>query len=129
MDLTLLAIPFAICRLAPGDAMPGWTARAREFLTVSRTPTELSIVADESAVPSEVSAARGYRALRVEGPLPLHLVGVMAGIAAPLAEAGVPIFPIATHDTDYILVHESTLSRATAALESAGHRVTGAVDE
>ena len=72
--LTVLGDHFALCRL-PADAdVPAWVTRATAFLTVSRTPTELSIVADERAVPAELDAQRGYRALRVDGPLPLELV-------------------------------------------------------
>jgi len=125
----MLAAPLALCRLAPTDAVPAWTELSRTFLTISRTPTELSIVADEAAVPADILAARDYRALRVDGPLSLELIGIVASIATPLAAAKVPIFPIATYDTDYVLVHHSALSRAIAALESAGHRVTLEVAE
>jgi hypothetical protein len=121
--LTVLEGRFALCRLAAGSAVPSWIAQADTFLTVSRTPTELSIVADESAVPPEMVAQRGYRALMVEGPLPLELVGVLAAIAAPLAAAGVPIFPIATYDTDYLFVPDAQLERAVSALLAAGHCV------
>ena len=123
LTLRLLAPRYALCRLASGDAIPAWTSEARTFLTISRTPDELSIVADEEAVPPELDAARGYRALRVEGPMPLDLVGVMAAIAEPLAAARVPIFPIATCDTDYILVLDAHLAESVAALEAAGHSV------
>ncbi|HEX6533556.1 MAG TPA: ACT domain-containing protein [Gemmatimonadaceae bacterium] len=119
----MLAEPVALCRLSPSEPVPAWTAEAREFLTVSRTPTELSIVADESVVPPAADAQRGYRVLRVEGPLPLELVGVFAAMAGPLAAMNVPIFPIATYDTDYLLVHDAMLERAIAALTSAGHVV------
>jgi hypothetical protein len=104
--------------------VPSWSAGARTFLTISRTPQELSIVADEVAVPLLVPAERGYRALRVEGPLPLDWVGVLAALAVPLADAGVSIFPIATYDTDYILVRGGALAQAVAALATAGHEVT-----
>ena len=124
VSLTVLATPLALCRLAPTDAVPAWTELSRAFLTISRTPSELSIVVDEAAVPADILAARNYRALRVDGPMSLDLIGVVASIAAPLAAAKVPIFPIATYDTDYVLVHQGVLSRAIAALEAAGHRVT-----
>jgi len=124
LPLRVLAAPLALCRLAASDAIPEWTALARTFLTISRTPTELSIVADESAVPASVNAQRGYRALRVEGPLPLDLIGIFAAIAAPLAAANVPVFPIATYDTDYVLVAQSHFERAVSALEAAGHIVS-----
>ena len=123
LPLRALAAPLALCRLSASDAIPEWAALARTFLTISRTPTELSIVADESVVPEGIDAQRGFRALRVEGPLPLDLIGIFAAIASPLAAANVPIFPIATYDTDYVLVAENNFERAVAALEAAGHRV------
>ncbi|MEP7067084.1 MAG: ACT domain-containing protein [Gemmatimonadota bacterium] len=124
LPLRALAAPLALCRLAASDAIPEWTASARTFLTISRTPSELSIVADEAVVPAHVDAQRGFRALRVDGPLPLDLVGIFAAIATPLADAQVPIFPIATYDTDYVLVSEGNLTRAIEALRTAGHRVS-----
>jgi hypothetical protein len=123
LPLRALAEPLALCRLAPGEAIPEWTALARTFLTISRTPTELSIVADESIVPANVDAQRGFRALRVDLPLPLDLVGIFSAIAGPLADADVPFFPIATYDTDYVLVTEGNFQRAVTALEAAGHLV------
>jgi hypothetical protein len=123
LPLRILAAPLALCRLSANDSIPEWTALARTFLSISRTPTELSIVADESVVPADVNAQRGFRALRVEGPLPLDLIGIFAALASPLADASIPIFPIATYDTDYVLVSQSNLERAVQALEAAGHRV------
>ena len=123
LALTVLDDRFAICRLPADAEVPEWVTRAAAFLSVSRTPTELSIIADEGAIPAELDAQRGYRALRVEGPLPLELVGVLAALAAPLAAAGVPIFPVATYDTDYLFVRDTELARAVAALVAAGNRV------
>ncbi len=123
LSLTLLVARFALCRLPANAAVPPWTTHASTFLTISRTPTELSIVADEDAMPPETKAERGFRALRVEGPLPLELVGIAASIAVPLAAAGVAIFPIATYDTDYVLLRETALAPAIVALRAAGHVV------
>ena len=47
----------------------------------------------------------------------------MASLAEPLADANVSIFPIATHDTDYLLIRESQLDIAIHALTSYGHAV------
>lgn len=124
LPLRALATPLALCRLSATDAIPEWTELARTFLTISRTPAELSIVADESAVPPDVNAQRGYLALRVDGPLPLDLIGIFAAIASPLAAADVPIFPIATYDTDYVLIEDIHFDRAVRVLEAAGHRVS-----
>lgn len=46
---------------------------------------------------------------------------MLAALAGPLARANVPIFPIATHDTDWILVPGAQLDAAVGALRRAGH--------
>jgi len=123
LDLEILPETLAICRLPPGAPIPGWAVEAEQFVTISRTREELSIVAVQSAIPDGVHSERDYRAFRVRGTLPMHLVGILAGIAGPLAEAGVSIFAISTFDTDYVLVKSADLERSAAALAGAGHRV------
>jgi hypothetical protein len=44
-------------------------------------------------------------------------------MAAPLADAGVPIFAVSTYDTDYVLVREVDLNGAIGLLRKAGHSV------
>ena len=122
--LRALAEPLAICRLAPDSALPAWALAAADFVNIGRTPDELSIVAAERLVPSDVRAARGYRALRVLGEMPFDVVGVMAALTAPLAAVGVPLFGISTFDTDYLLVHADHFERAVRALTGAGHQVS-----
>ncbi len=95
----------------------------REFTTVSRTRDELSITTVQTAVPADVKCERDYRALRVRGPLPLNLIGILAAIADPLARAGLSIFAISTFDTDYVLVKARDLEAAVRTLERAGHHV------
>jgi len=122
--LTLTVFPdrYAICRLGPAEPVPGW-ANADYFVSVSRTREELSIVCPEINVPGGINAAKGWRVLKCEGPLDYGLTGIVASLANPLADAGVPIFPIATHDTDYVLIKEPQLEIAVNALISYGHVV------
>jgi hypothetical protein len=49
----------------------------------------------------------------------------MARLTAPMAEVGISILGLATFDTDYLLVREADLERATDALQAAGHHVRG----
>lgn len=123
LALTVLTTPLAICRSDPGAREPTWLTNAAAFVSVTRTASELSIVVDEAIVPPAAQAARGYRALRVEGPLGLELVGVIAVLCGTLASVGVPVFPIATYETDYLLVPGVALVRALDALRLAGHSV------
>jgi hypothetical protein len=62
--------------------------------------------------------------LRVAGKLPFDATGILASIAVPLANGGVPIFAISTFDTDYLLVRESSLDAAVRLLRDAGHSVS-----
>ena len=119
--LELLAESFAICRLGAHDPVPAWALLPGAFASICRSPDELSIVCPDLAVPPTVAAERGYRALRVRGPLPFQITGVLAGIARPLADAEIPIFAISTYDTDYVLVRSRDLAQAVEVLREAGH--------
>jgi hypothetical protein len=123
LPLVLLPDTLAICRLEADAPVPGWVNDSGGFVTVSRTTEELSITALQRVVPPEVRCERDYRAFRVRGPLPLDLIGILAAIANPLADAGLGIFAISTFDTDYVLVKSRDLAVAVAALEAAGHQV------
>ena len=122
--LRVLRVPgrFAVCRLSPAHAVPLW-ADGPGFMSITRTADELSIVCEDAAVPEGTECLRGYVAMRVEGTLAPELVGVLVSLAKPLADAGIPILAIGTHDTDYVLVREPDLERAVGALERAGHEV------
>jgi uncharacterized protein len=125
MGLKLQVLPsrFAVCRLAPGAAIPYWVAGKAEFVSITRTSAELSVVCPEWSVPAATQCGRGWRALQVAGPLDFSLTGILVSVARPLAEAGVSIFAVSTYDTDYVLVREECLDRAIDALSAAGHSV------
>jgi hypothetical protein len=95
----------------------------RPFGAAARTADELSIVCREEDAPADVRRDDGWRALKVEGPFAFAEVGVLASVAAPLAEAGIGILALATFDTDYVLVKETELEQACQALVRAGHTV------
>jgi uncharacterized protein len=126
MRLEVLRGEFAIVRLDASAAVPPWVEPGA-FSSITRTREELSIVCESSRVPAGVhidnDAERGWRCMKVEGPLDFSLTGVLASLAEPLARAGIPIFAISTFDTDYVLVKAAALDGAIVALESAGHTV------
>ena len=119
MKLTLFPTRLAVCRLAPDAALPDWPGGA--FISITRTPDELSIVCNESSVPDSVIAERGWSAFQLEGPIPFEVTGVAASLTAPLAAEGISLFLISTYDTDWLLVKESVRERAVAALRAAGY--------
>ena len=119
-ELELLPARYVVCRLAADAEAP---AIGGGFFSITRTRDELSVVCEESVAPEHAKCERGWRALKVAGPLEFSLTGVLAAIAVPLAAAGVSIFAISTFDTDYVLVKDDALETALEVLRRAGHRV------
>jgi len=122
--LVIIVTPhrLAICRLGPKDDLPA-AIRGASFWSATRTEEELSLVIPEDFIPPGCRCERGWRALKVAGPLDLSLTGVLKAIADPLAHVGISLFALSTYDTDYLLVREKDLEIAGAILSQAGHRV------
>ena len=118
-----------MCRLASDARIPAWALEGG-FFCVVRTRDELSIVCDEDSckkdrMPDGALAERGWVALKLEGPFPFTMTGVLASFLQPLAEAQIPIFAISTFDTDYVLIKREKLEQAVVALGAAGHEKIG----
>lgn len=123
MTFTLSVLPdeLAICRFNLNDS---WgLPQQGSLMSVTRTEDEISVVCPVESVRENARAELGWWALKVHGPIPFELTGVLASIVNPLAEAKIPVFAISTFDTDYVLVKEETLERAAEALRQAGHLV------
>lgn len=122
LALRLLPETLAVCRVVPDGPVPAWATHG-SFYSVTRTDDEVSIVCPEDAVPQDVEAERGWKALQVEGPLDFALTGVLAALTVPLAKAGVSVFVLSTFNTDYLLVRDRDVPSAVAALRAEGHSV------
>ena len=119
--LTLQVTPWelAICRFPADAPLPVWVLHAEaRFWSLTRTPDELSVVCAEDDLPPSVDThvERGWRAFQVVGPIPFTQTGVIAGLTAPLAEAGIPVFVISTYDTDVLLVKAPDFAQACEVL-------------
>ena len=124
LTLELVAGSYAVCRLGAAEPVPAW-AGGGPFVSITRTDVELSVVCPQEAVPAATLAERGFRCLRVAGPLGFGMTGVLASLSGPLASSGVSIFVVSTYDTDYLMVQERDLERAVDALTRAGQCVSG----
>lgn len=118
---SVLSGKYAICRLNAESAVPAWAAHAGSFSSITRTDDELSIVCLEENVPTAVRASRGWLCLKLRGPFPFSETGILACFIAPLSAQDIPIFAVATYDTDYILIEETYWERARGVLLAAGH--------
>ncbi|MGE5421541.1 MAG: ACT domain-containing protein [Chloroflexota bacterium] len=125
LKLTVLPKKYAICRLNANAALPHWIVKA-EFFSVTRTKDELSVVAEQDdPVSEDIICSRDWRILKIEGPLDLTLIGLIAEVSGIFKDAGIAIFTLSTYETDYILVKEGDLRNGTTALVSSGHEVIG----
>ncbi|MGH9426290.1 MAG: ACT domain-containing protein [Terriglobia bacterium] len=123
--LTILRETFAVSQLGKHLPVPKW-ASSGGWWSVTRTDDELSIVCPESQVPEAVVSNRGWKCLKVEGPLDFSLTGILASLLIPLANAGISVFPVSTFDTDYLLVKTENLASTARILSIAGQQILDA---
>ena len=120
--LTLLPQKYAVCRLDPNGPIPYWALLGDDFISLTRTRSELSVACLQENVPTDIQAERGWCCAKVEGPFDFSLAGVHVSLAIPLAQAEISILAIATYETDHLLIKEEDLERAIQVLEAAGHQ-------
>ncbi len=129
LSLTVLPDVYAVCRLDHEARLPDWVPlHGREaFVSVTWTAEELSIVCAEQHIPATLESycERGWRCLKVLGPLDFALTGIVSGLTGVLAAVGISVFALSTYDTDYLLVRHESLERAIRALRLEGHEVSG----
>jgi len=116
LTLSILPEKFGICHFDKNSPIPDWAIKG-EFFSITRTDQELSIVYPQEKIPGGVLFERDWRAFRLEGFIDgIYSVGIIASLSKPLAEAGISIFNISTYETNYVLVEEKNLDKATKIL-------------
>ncbi len=106
-------------RLEAGTGWPWW-ATYSAVASVTRTPTETSVIAEERLVPPGLQAERDFVLFAVEGPLAFTEVGILSSLTATLAAASISAVAVSTYDTDLVLVRAHDAERAAAAWRGAG---------
>jgi len=124
MKLSLLVIRpvFAISTMKKDAPMPEW-AISSDFYSITRTYDELSVVCPQENIPTGIKINKGWRCLKVQGPLGFDIVGILASLSMPLASEGISIFVFSSYDTDFIMVKNYDLEKAVEVLRKAGHTV------
>lgn len=122
LSLIQMAGEFAICQLDAGADLPGWAAKG-QFYSITRTPSELSILCLREQVPQGIPCETSWHALQIAGPFEFDAIGVLASITSPLASAGISLLTVSTFDTDYIFIQEEHYPQALQVLRAAGHDI------
>ena len=120
MTLQVLPQAFTVCQIKDVASVDF----TREFVFLSKTDEELSLVCESQFAPANTTAREdGWRAFRVQGVLDFSLVGILAKLSALLAAHGISIFAVSTYNTDYLLIRAEALERALSALADAGYAI------
>ena len=114
---------YVILRLEPDAPIPDWAAQG-EFISISRTAGELSIVCPAANLPPNIRSPLRWTCLKLEGPFPFSVTGILLSFIQPLSDNAIPIFAVSTYDTDYVLIQEEFSQKALAILREAGHELT-----
>lgn len=121
LKILLSATPqkLVVCRLDRKSEISDWLNKVLkdgDFFSLTRTNEELSLVCVEEKIPAGAVAEKGWRALKVKGPLDFSMTGILVSISGLLAENRISIFVVSTYETDYILVKEEFLDKAVKIL-------------
>ncbi|WP_029319906.1 ACT domain-containing protein [Butyrivibrio sp. AE3004] len=121
MELKKIDSDFSVCKVENLEQ----TDLSRDFMFVSKTDEEISVVCRTCDVPGNTTErSDGFRAFRIEGKLDFTLIGILAKISSALAKNNIGVFAISTYNTDYILVKNSDFDKALEVLEEKGYRIT-----
>ena len=120
MELEKLEYELTVCKIDTVEQVDF----TREFVHVSKTADEISLVCETKHVPSGViESEHGWKALRVSGVLDFGMIGVIAKISTILADAKISIFVVSTYNTDYVLMKTEDFDNGVQALAGNGYRV------
>ena len=119
--LSVLIETFTIHKLLPDASIPEEILKSN-YYSVSKTENELSLVCSEVLEVQSLKSSKGWKCIKVAGPLDFNLTGILASISDILAKENISIFAISTFDSDYILVRTLDLSSATTKLRLAGYK-------
>lgn len=102
--------------------VPEWALKGK-FISITRSSDELSVVCPLENLPRDLDIPHRWICLKLEGPFPFSQTGVLLSFIEPLSSKGIPIFAIATYDTDYVLIQEEWVGAALRELQNAGHEL------
>lgn len=95
-----------------------------EYNFIGKTDEEKSLVCITSEVPANtIKRNDGWKAFRIQGILDFSLIGILAKIAAVLAEKGISIFAVSTYNTDYVLIKKENYQNGLEVLYAAGYKI------
>ncbi|MBO9521198.1 MAG: ACT domain-containing protein [Nocardioidaceae bacterium] len=125
MNLFQYPEKLVVAKLGAGADIPTWAESSSVFAIIA-TATETTVVCAGRSVPKKVPQSGPYVAFAAADDQDLDVPGVLHGLLAPLAEAGISIFALSTYPTDWILVPIEKVEAAAEEWRRRGHTVAPA---
>lgn len=133
---TLLKLP--LVQAIPPEILSALTSTGStsRFISLTRTSSSYTLICPTSLlsrrdshlphqheeIASASTTSTSYKLLRLSGPLPLHLTGILSTLIHPLKEVGIPIFVMSSWETDWVLIEEERAGECRMVLEGEGWR-------
>jgi len=118
MKLQKIEYDFSVCKIEQIEHVDF----TREFVFLSKTSDEISLVCETDYVPpNAIASESGWKALRISGVLDFGMIGVISKISKILAEIEVAIFVVSTYNTDYILMKAESFDKGIKKLALNGY--------
>ena len=93
--LSVLFETFTIHKLSRDASIPEAILKSN-YYSVSKTENELSLVCSEIIEVESLQSSKGWKCIKVRGPLDFNLTGILAGISGILAKGDISIFAISS---------------------------------
>ena len=120
MTLQVLPYDLTICQVKDMSQLD----LTKDVFFVGKTDEELSLGCRTEDTPAETTERDDeWRAIRFAGKLDLSLTGIMSKLSWILAAYSIQIAPIATFNTDYVLIKKEKLDLAIRVLKDEEYKI------
>ncbi|WMS86541.1 ACT domain-containing protein [Pleionea litopenaei] len=115
----------SIAKLKEPVALP---AKSNQLYNLSVTVDEISLIAPTQflrSIKSQIiKEENGWHIIKFDQVFQFKEIGVLAAVAARLAEHDISILAVSTFNTDYLMIQQTQIGKALMQMRAAGHQVT-----
>ncbi len=122
--LRVLEKTYSLYKLLPDkfDVQGLWN-KTEGMLFISKTPGEITVVAETGTLGSCIGEEADWVALEIVGEFPFDVYGLLHQLLGPIADNKIPVIVESTFRTDYIFINIKYLETARAALKESGYQI------
>lgn len=115
---------YSIYKILPQDFNPDYLTQEKEFISYSRTPKEITMIAETGSIARFQYEESDWRALHLNMKIPFEVFGVLSDILQNLSAQNVNILSISTYDTDYIFFKKMNLEKVVKTMRELNYQIS-----